>query len=144
MTYDDNNIFAKILRGEMPAHKIYEDEKTFAFLDIMPRSKGHSLVIPKKPAINMLDIAPDDLCVLMRCVHKLAPLIVEAMGADGFMLQQFNGAPAGQMVFHIHFHIVPRYTDVPLKHAASQMEQDGILATNAEKIRTLIHERLAS
>ncbi len=142
MTYDDNNIFAKILRGEMPAHKIYEDDETFAFLDIMPRSKGHSLVIPKTPAINMLDVAPDDLCTLIRTVQRLAPVIVEAMGADGFMIQQFNGAPAGQMVFHIHFHIVPRYIDVPLKHAASDMEQEDILATNADKIRTAVETRL--
>ena len=141
MSYDPDNIFAKILRGEMPAHKIYEDDETFAFLDIMPRSKGHSLVIPKKPAVNMKDIAPDDLCVLIRTVQKLAPLIVEAMGADGFVVQQFNEAAAGQMVFHIHFHIVPRYLDVPLKHAASVMEQETILSANAEKIRTLIKER---
>ncbi len=143
MTYDDNNIFAKILRGEMPAHKIYEDENSFAFLDIMPRSKGHSLVIPKTPAINMLDIRPDDLCTLMRTVHKLAPVITKAMQADGFMIQQFNGAPAGQMVFHIHFHIVPRYLDVPLKHAASTMEQDAILSANAEKIRAQVKTDLA-
>ena len=142
-TYDNDNIFAKILRGEMPAHRIYEDAETFAFLDIMPRSKGHSLVIPKKAAINMLDIAPDDLCTLIRAVHRLAPVIVEAMGADGFMIQQFNGAAAGQMVFHIHFHIVPRYVDVPLRHPASHRERDDILSANAEKIRTLVAERLA-
>lgn len=143
MTYDDNNIFAKILRGEMPAHKIYEDEHTFAFLDIMPRSKGHSLVIPKTPAISLLDIEPDNLCTLMRTVHKLAPVVVEAMDADGFVIQQFNGAVAGQMVFHIHFHIVPRYVDVPLKHAASDMEQDGILTANADKIRAGVEANLS-
>ena len=141
MTYNDDNIFAKILRGEMPAHKVYEDEGVFAFLDIMPRSKGHCLVIPKKPAINMMDVEPDDLCVLIRGVHKLAPIVCEAMGADGFVIQQFNEAAAGQMVFHIHFHIVPRYLDVPLKHAANIMEQDGILSSNAGKIRALIVER---
>jgi len=142
MTYDNNNIFAKILRGEMPAHKVYEDEETLAFLDIMPRSKGHTLVIPKKPAINMMDIEADDLCVLMRSVHKLAPMVCEAMRADGFVLQQFNEAAAGQVVFHIHFHIVPRYLDVPLKHAPSAMEQEGLLSANAEKIRTLVAQRL--
>jgi len=141
MTYDNDNIFAKILRGEMPAHKVYEDEKTFAFLDIMPRSKGHTLVIPKKPAINMMDIEADDLCVLMRTVHKLAPLVREAMGADGFVLQQFNEAAAGQVVFHIHFHIVPRYLDVPMKHAPGTMVQDGTLTANAEKISALVAQR---
>jgi histidine triad (HIT) family protein len=140
MTYDDNNIFAKILRGEMSAYKIFEDENTFAFLDIMPRSKGHTLVIPKTPAINMMDITPDDLCTLMRAVHKLAPLIRKAMGADGFMIQQFNEAAAGQMVFHIHFHIVPRYVDVPMKHPASEMEQESILSANAEKIIATIND----
>lgn len=143
MTYDDNNIFAKILRGEMPAHKIFEDEHSFAFLDIMPKSKGHSLVIPKTPAINLIDIEPDNLCTLMRSVHKLAPIVVEAMGADGFVIQQFNGAVAGQMVFHIHFHIVPRYENVPLKHAASEMEQDGILTANADKIRAAVEAGLS-
>ena len=143
MTYDDNNIFAKILRGEMPAHKIFEDDDTYAFLDIMPRSKGHSLVIPKKPAVNMMDIEADDLCVLMRTVHKLAPFVRKAMGADGFVIQQFNEAAAGQMVFHIHFHIVPRFIDVPLKHAASIMEQDDILSANAEKIRSQIDQDLS-
>ena len=113
MSYDDNNIFAKILRGEMPAHKVFEDDDTLAFLDIMPRTKGHVLVIPKKPSINMMDIDPDNLCVLIRSVHKLAPMVRKAMEADGFVIQQFNEAAAGQMVFHIHFHIVPRYVDVP-------------------------------
>ncbi len=142
MSYDDNNIFAKILRGEMPTHKVFEDEQTLAFLDIMPRTKGHTLVIPKKPAINMADIDPDNLCVLIRCVHKLAPMVRKAMGADGFVIQQFNEAAAGQMVFHIHFHIVPRYVDIPLKHATGDREQDGILSANAELIRTQIAREL--
>ncbi len=142
MSYDDNNIFAKILRGEMPAHKVFEDDETLAFLDIMPRTKGHVLVIPKKPAINMMDIDPDNLCVLIRSVHKLAPLVRKAMGADGFVIQQFNEAAAGQMVFHIHFHIVPRYTGVSLKHAASEMEQDEVLSANAELIRQEIGNQL--
>ena len=142
MSYDDQNIFAKILRGEMPAHKIFEDDETFAFLDIMPRSKGHSLVIPKKPAVNMMDIEPDDLCTLIRSVHKLAPIVRKAMGADGFVIQQFNEAAAGQMVFHIHFHIVPRFVDVPLKHATGAMEQEDILSANANLIRTAVEREL--
>ena len=143
MSYDDNNIFAKILRGELPAHKIHEDDETFAFLDIMPRSKGHSLVIPKKPAVNMMDIAPDDLCTLIRSVHRLAPLVRKAMNADGFVIQQFNEAAAGQVVFHIHFHIVPRYIDVPQKHATGKMEQDSILSANAELIRAAIADEMS-
>ena len=142
MSYDDNNIFAKILRGEMPAHKIFEDDETFAFLDIMPRSKGHTLVIPKKPAINMMDVEPDDLCTLIRSVHKLAPIVRKAMGADGFVIQQFNEAAAGQMVFHIHFHIVPRYVDVPLKHASGDMENEAILSSNAELIRAAVKQEV--
>ncbi len=142
MGYDANNIFAKILRGEMPAHKVFEDDETLAFLDIMPRTKGHVLVIPKKPAINMIDIDPDNLCVLIRSVHKLAPLVRKAMSADGFVIQQFNEAAAGQMVFHIHFHIVPRYKGVSLKHAASEMEQDGVLSANAQLIKTEIDKQL--
>ncbi|MCP4933000.1 MAG: HIT family protein [bacterium] len=142
MSYDDNNIFAKILRSEMPAHKVFEDDETFAFLDIMPRTKGHTLVIPKNPSINMIDIDPDNLCVLIRSVHKLAPLVSKAMGADGFVIQQLNEAAAGQMVFHIHFHIVPRYLGVPMKHAASEKEQDGILSANAKLIRQEIDKQL--
>ncbi len=134
MAYDDNNIFAKILRGEMPCNKVYEDDKVFAFLDIMPRSAGHTLVIPKAKAVNMLDIEPDDLCDLMRGVRMLAPVVKRAMSADGLLIQQFNEAAAGQMVFHIHFHIVPRFEGQPLKPCASKMEDAEILAANAAKI----------
>jgi len=134
MAYDDNNIFAKIMRGEMPCNKIYEDDKIFAFLDIMPRAPGHTLVIPKVKAVNMLDIDADDLCDLMRGVRMLAPVVKTAMGADGLLIQQFNEAAAGQMVFHIHFHIVPRFEGQPLKHCASEMEDADVLAANADKI----------
>lgn len=138
MSYDNDNIFAKIMRGEIPCHKIYEDDKTFAFLDIMPRSPGHTLVIPKAPAINLLDIEPDALCELMRVVHNLAPVVKEGMKADGLMIQQFNEAAAGQMVFHIHFHIVPRFEGVALKHGGKEMEDNDILAANAAKIRAAL------
>ena len=143
MVYDDNNIFAKILRGEMPAYKIYEDDDSFAFLDIMPRSKGHTLVIPKTPAVNLMDIAADDLCKLMCTVQKLAPIVRASMRADGFMIHQFNEAAAGQMVFHIHFHIIPRYIDAPLKHAASIMEDELVLEKNATEIRFAIAQAIA-
>ncbi len=138
MSYDNDNIFAKILRGEIPSQKIYEDDKTFAFLDIMPRSNGHTLVIPKAPAINMLDIEPDALCDLMRAVHKLAPFVKKGMNADGFMIQQFNEAAAGQMVFHIHFHIVPRFEGVPLKPGGKAMEDSAVLESNAARIRAAL------
>ncbi|HHK74368.1 MAG TPA: HIT family protein [Rhizobiales bacterium] len=134
MAYDDNNIFARILRGEMPCNKVYEDDKVLAFLDIMPRSPGHTLVIPKAKAVNMLDIDPDDLCDLMRGVRMLAPVVKSAMGADGLLIQQFNEAAAGQMVFHIHFHIVPRFEGQSLKSCASQMEDADVLEANAAKI----------
>lgn len=135
MAYDDTNIFAKIIRGELPCHKIYEDDETFAFLDIMPRAKGHTLVLPKQPAINMLDIEPQSLCTLMSTVRFLTPVIKDAMGADGVLIQQYNEAAAGQSVFHIHVHIVPRFEGVPLKHHGTNPQQDAILKQNAEVIR---------
>lgn len=140
MSYDDNNIFAKILRGELPCHKIYEDDATFAFLDIMPRAKGHTLVLPKKPAVNMLDIDTGSLCLLMGTVRKLTPVIKQAMNADGVLIQQYNEAAAGQTVFHIHVHIIPRFEGVPLKHHGKDAQQDAILQQNAETIRTALEK----
>ena len=140
MGYDPNNIFAKILRGEMPCHKIYEDQETFAFLDIMPRAKGHTLVLPKKPAVNMLDVDPDSLCAVIRTVRLLTPIIKSAMGADGVVIQQYNEAAAGQTVFHLHFHIIPRYQGVPLKHHGTTPQQDEILAQNATAIRAALEK----
>lgn len=135
MAYDDNNIFAKILRNEAPCHKVYEDEQALAFLDVMPRTKGHTLVIPKVKAMNIFDISAPDLAMLMTSVHKLAPIVRDAMEADGLIIQQFNEAAAGQMVFHIHFHLLPRFEGVPMRHAHGQMEREEILLKNAEKIR---------
>ena len=140
MAYDDTNIFAKILRGELPCHKIYEDDNSFAFLDIMPRAKGHTLVLPKEPAVNIFDITPQSLCALMETVRRLSPVIKQAMGADGLLIQQYNEAAAGQTVFHIHVHIIPRFSGVPLKHHASTPQQDDILAQNADIIRTALRE----
>ena len=132
MSYDPSNIFAKILNGDLPCHKVYEDDTTLAFLDIMPRAKGHTLVIPKASAQNMFDIQEADFLALTRTVHKLTPLIKNALNADGILLQQLNGDAAGQLVYHIHFHIVPRFNDVPLKHHGNQMAQDDILKSNAK------------
>lgn len=139
--YDPQNIFARILRGEIPSHRIYEDEHTLAFLDIMPRSPGHTLVVPKVEAVNLIDIRPADLAHLMGAVQKLAPVIVDTLGADGFMLQQFNGAGAGQTVFHLHMHIVPRWADMPLRPHGSQMADQAELARTAETLRTALAGR---
>jgi histidine triad (HIT) family protein len=135
MAYDDTNIFAKVLRGEIPCHKLYEDEDTLAFLDIMPRTEGHTLVITKEKARDLFDIRPEALGKLMAVVQKLAPKIKDAVGAEGVLIQQFNGAAAGQTVFHLHVHIVPRKEGETLKPHAGTMEDQAKLAAIAEKIR---------
>jgi histidine triad (HIT) family protein len=135
MAYDPDNIFATILRGEIPCHKIYEDEDTLAFLDIMPRAEGHALVITKEKARDLFDIKPEALAKLMAVVQKLAPRIQEAMGAEGVLIQQFNGAAAGQTVFHLHVHIVPRRQGEALKPHAGKMEDQAKLAATAATIR---------
>lgn len=135
MTYDENNIFAKILREELPCHKVYEDDETFAFLDIMPRSDGHTLVIPKAEATDLFDASPEIINASMKTVQWLAPIIRDAMGAEGILIQQFNGAAAGQTVFHLHFHIVPRTEGLSLRPHAGEMAAPETLSANAEKIR---------
>jgi histidine triad (HIT) family protein len=135
MAYDDNNVFAKVLRGEVPCHKIYEDDDTLAFLDIMPRTPGHALVITKEKARDLFDIKPAALARLMAVVQKLAPKIQDAMGADGVLIQQFNGAAAGQTMFHLHVHIIPRKEGEALKPHAGNLEDQAKLAATAEKIR---------
>ena len=135
MAYDENNVFAKMLRGEIPCHKIYEDDDTLAFLDIMPRTRGHALVITKEKASDLFDISPAALAKLMAVVQKLAPKIKAATGADGVLIQQFNGSAAGQTVFHLHVHIIPRREGEPLKPHAGIMEDQSKLAATAEKIR---------
>ncbi len=136
MTYDPNNVFAKVLRGEIPCHTLYEDDDTLVFLDIMPRTEGHALVITKERARDLFDIKPEALAKLMAVVQKLAPKIAAAVGADGVLIQQFNGAAAGQTVFHVHVHIVPIKQGVAVKPHAGQMEDQAKLATTAEKIRS--------
>ncbi len=134
MPYDDSNIFAKILRGEIPSQKVYEDEHTVAFLDIMPRADGHTLVVPKTPAMNIFDVKPDVLARTMETVRKLAPVVRDAFGAGGVVIQQFNEAAAGQVVFHLHFHIIPRRDGVALR-SPGKMEDPGVLEANADRIR---------
>src|SRR6201996_9326897 len=132
--YDPNNIFAKILRGELPAHKVYEDDKALAFLDIMPRAPGHTLVIPKSPARTFLDIAPDDLAHLIKVTQQIARAAVTVFSADGLTIQQFNEPAGGQVVFHLHIHIIPRHTGVALKPAASFKEDPAVLSDQALKL----------
>src|ERR1700681_2376067 len=127
-SYDQNNIFAKILRGELPAYRVFEDDKTFAFLDIMPRAPGHALVIPKSPARTILDIAPDDLAHLAKVAQKIARAAVKVFGADGLTIQQFNEPAGGQVVFHVHVHVIPRKMGVALKPPASFKEDPAVLA----------------
>jgi histidine triad (HIT) family protein len=117
--YDTDNIFAKILRGELPCHKVYEDERAFVFLDIMPRAPGHALVIPKAPARNLLDVAPEDLAHVMKLAQKVARAAMTAFGADGITVQQFNESAGGQVVFHLHVHVIPRKEGVAMKPPAS-------------------------
>lgn len=133
-SYDPNNIFAKILRGEVPCHKVYEDDRAFAFLDIMPRAPGHTLVIPKSPARNLLDIGADDLAHVVMVAQKVARAAMTAFAADGITLQQFNESAGGQVVFHLHFHIVPRHDGVPMKPPASEMADPAVLADHARKL----------
>jgi histidine triad (HIT) family protein len=140
MSYDDTNVFAKILRGEMPSHKIYEDAHTFAFMDIMPRGDGHCLVIPKAPSRNILDADPASLATLIATVQKISRAVMKAFSADGVTVQQFNELAGGQVVFHLHFHIIPRFDGVALRPHTGQMEKPDILAANAGKIRAALDQ----
>jgi histidine triad (HIT) family protein len=133
-SYDPNNIFAKILRGELPSHKVYEDDRAFAFLDIMPRAPGHTLVIPKRPARNILDAAPDDLASVIRVAQKIARTAIKVFDADGVTLQQFNEPAGGQVVFHLHVHVIPRKEGIPLKPPASFKEEQSVLADQALRL----------
>lgn len=139
--YDDNNIFAKILRGEIPSHKIYEDGDTFAFMDIMPRGDGHCLVIPKKPARNILDVDADSLAATHRTVQHIARAAMIAFDADGLTIQQFNEPAGGQVVFHLHVHIIPRFEGVKLRPHTGDMETTEVLAENAQKYRDALEKQ---
>ncbi|OPY97281.1 HIT family hydrolase [Bradyrhizobium sacchari] len=132
--YDTNNIFAKILRGELPCNKVYEDEHVFAFLDIMPRVPGHTLVIPKAPARNILDVQPDDYAHVARGAHRIAAAAMKAFNADGITIQQFNEPAGGQVVFHLHMHVMPRHDGVAMLPPASRKEDVKVLEENATKL----------
>ena len=135
MSYDEKNIFAKIIRGELPAEKIFENDKVLAFMDIMPRSPGHLLVIPKSSARNILDIDDENLCEVIKVVKKLAIASKRAMNATGVTIQQFSEADGGQEVFHLHFHIIPRYTGKPMNRPGQMVKDMTVLSMQANKIK---------
>jgi len=134
VAYDNDNIFAKILRGELPAFKVYEDDKTFALLDIMPRCPGHTLVIPKAPARNVFDITADDFAAVARTTQKISIAVKTAFAADGVTLGQANERAGGQVVFHLHMHVMPRHDGVALLPAASRKEDMKVLEDHAARI----------
>ncbi len=138
--YDHNNIFAKILRGEMPCYKVYETDKVLAFLDIMPRAPGHTLVLPKAPARNILDVSPDDLAAVAIAAQKIAKAAVKVFNADGVTIQQFNEGAGGQVVFHLHVHVIPRKNGVPMKPPASEKEKPEVLTEHAKRLSAALAE----
>ena len=140
VAYDPNNIFAKILRGEIPCEKVFEDEAVLAFMDVMPRADGHVLVVPKATARGLLDIAPEALSALILRVQKIARAVKKGMGAEGITVHQFNEPAGGQSVFHIHFHVIPRWEGEVLRAHGGQMADGATLKAHADKIRAALTE----
>ena len=138
MSYDPNNIFAKILRGEIPCVKVFEDDQTLAFMDVMPQAQGHVLVVPKEGAENILDLSSQGLAAMMATTQKVAKAVKKGLAPDGIVLTQFNGAAAGQSVFHVHFHIIPRQDGAPLAPHARGMVDAATLEPIAAKIRSAL------
>jgi histidine triad (HIT) family protein len=137
-SYDANNIFAKILRGDLPSYKVYEDDKALAFLDIMPRAPGHTLVLPKSSVRNIFDIQADDLAHVIKVTQRVAQAAMTVFGADGVTVQQFNESAGGQVVFHLHVHVIPRKQGVALKPPASEKEKPEVLTEQAEKLKAAL------
>lgn len=135
MAYDPDNVFAKILRGEIPAHKVLEDDDVVVLMDVMPQGPGHTLVVPKTASRNLLDADPAVLAKLLPVVQRVARAVKAAFAADGVSVFQYNEAAGGQSVFHLHIHVVPRFEGVPLKPHSGKMEDQAVLAANAEKLR---------
>lgn len=133
--YDPENIFAKILRGEIPSHKVYEDEHALAFMDVMPQGTGHTLIVPKAPSRNILDADPETLARVVPVVQKIAIAAKAAFEADGVTVIQFNEPASGQTIYHLHFHVIPRFDGVPLRPHSGVMEDQSVLAVNAQKMR---------
>ncbi len=138
LAYDTDNIFAKILRGEIPCHKVYEDDDAIAFMDVMPQGPGHTLVLPKAPSRNLLDAEPAVLSKIAPLVQRLANAIKDAFAADGITIMQYNEPAGGQTVFHLHIHIIPRFDGKSLGRHTDGMEDPTVLEQNAQKIRDAI------
>jgi histidine triad (HIT) family protein len=138
MSYDPDNIFAKILRGEIPAVRVYEDDRTLAFMDVMPQADGHTLVLPKAPAENIFDLDPEMAAAVIRSGQKVARAVKQAFNADGITLMQFNGPVAGQTVFHFHLHVLPRYADQPVRSHGRKMADSVVLEEHARRIRAAL------
>ena len=132
--YDDQNVFAKILRGEIPCFEVFRDERSFAFLDIMPRSPGHTLVIPRAPARGILDIAEEDLAAVISTAKRIAVAAMKAFDAEGIILQQFSEPASGQVVFHLHMHVMPVRSGVELLPAQTRKEDMAVLADHAKRM----------
>lgn len=137
MAYDDQNIFARILRGELPCIKVYEDDKALAFMDIMPQAEGHTLVIPKEPAETLLDLSPEAAAHTIHVVQKVGNAIKKGLQAEGIVLMQLNGSSAGQTVPHIHFHLIPGSIHQLGRHASQMGDQEKIKAL-AERIKAAL------
>jgi histidine triad (HIT) family protein len=138
MAYDRNNVFARILRGEIPAHKVYEDEHTLAFMDVMPQADGHTLVVPRAAAENIFDVPGDALGATILTTQRVAAAVRKAFDPPGVMIAQLNGRGAGQSVFHIHFHVLPRYEGVDFRFHARDMADPQVLADHAARIRAAL------
>jgi len=138
MAYDRNNVFARILRGEIPAHKVCEDELTLAFMDVMPQADGHALVIPKVEAENIFELAPDALAATILTTQRVARAVKKAFDAPGVMIAQLNGPAAGQSVFHIHFHVLPRHAGLELRLHARGMADPAVIAEHAARVRAAL------
>jgi histidine triad (HIT) family protein len=138
MAYDRNNIFARILRGEIPAHKVFEDEHTLAFMDVMPQADGHALVIPKAEAENLFELPPQALTATILTTQRVARAVKKAFDAPGILIAQLNGPAAGQSVFHIHFHVVPRHEGLDLRLHARDMADPAMLAEHAARVRAAL------
>lgn len=138
MAYDRNNVFARILRGEIPSHRVYEDDLTLAFMDVMPQADGHTLIIPKVEAENLLDTPPEALSAVVLTTQRVARAVRKAFDAPGILIAQLNGSTAGQSVFHMHFHVVPRREGLELRFHARDMADPKLLAEHAARIRAAL------
>jgi len=138
MAYDTGNVFARILRGEIPAHKVHEDAHTLAFMDVMPQADGHTLVIPKAAAENICEVPPEALAATILTTQRVARAVQRAFAAPGILIAQLNGSAAGQSVFHLHFHVVPRHAGLDLRFHARDMADPKILAEHAARVRAAL------